>query len=208
VRIRLIWLASLASLALGAGCKGGGGAPAAPECEPTLGGAIDRMVGEARRSMSGSALARVEAIAPQLRQALHSSCAADEWSAQALRCFGAATLQTDLDACTAKLTHEQWERVRKKLDPLLEGKAEAPPVPVAVVPAPVPPVPEPARIAEGSGSGSAAKPGGVGQRPPDRPRPPAPPAPPDCRHVVVEVKPACIKQYCSHHPTDLRCEVE
>lgn len=177
----------------------------APDCEATLAGAVERMVADAKRTLTGDALARLEANAPRLRQTLHTACVADEWSAAALRCFSAATLQADLDMCTGKITHEQWVRLRPKIDPLL-GVA-----PVAVAsPTPEPPTPAaPKEVAAGSGAaGSAA--GGAGNAAAARPpaRPPAP-QPNDCSKMILDPwSTSCRKQFCRNNPVDIRCSAE
>jgi len=201
------WAAPLLAVTI-AGCKGREQAPA---CEPTLAAAVDRMVAEAKRAAASGPLARIEAGALALRQALLASCAADEWSAAALRCFTGVALPADLEACTAKLTHEQYVRVHQKIDPLL---APVPAVPTPSTSGSAAP-PDPA-ASVGSGSGAAAPSPGSGSAPPAAPaagsasRPPAarpkqPPAP-DCSRVVVDPDdPRCRAQYCRAHPDDLRC---
>jgi hypothetical protein len=220
MRMLSLWLAPLFAVSV-AGCKGRESAPA---CEPTLAAAVDRMVAEAKRSPNGGALARAEASAPALRQALLASCAADEWSATALRCFTGVALPADLATCTAKLTHEQYVRVHQKIDPLLAPAAAAVTVPPAsgsgggsgASPEPA------AGSGTGGGAGSSvgspgsAAHGGSSSAPSAAPaagsaaRPPAAtprqPPPPDCSLVVVEpTDPRCRAQYCRAHPADLRC---
>jgi hypothetical protein len=199
----------------------------APDCEATLAGAIDRMVGEAKKSMSGSALARIEAAAPNVRQAMHASCVADEWSPMALRCFGAAATQAEIDACTGKLTHEQYVRLHKKIDPMLAPEARSPVATGPEEPGAGPtlePLPsesdkldgESGKRGQGS-QGSAAKTsdrrapksGQEGFRAPVGTGPVVPAAPPDCRKVVADPSSArCRQEFCKHNPTDVRCEVE
>ena len=205
MRMLSLWVAPLFAVSVAvAGCKGREQAPA---CEPTLAVAVDRMVAEAKRSPNGGALARAEGSAPALRQALLASCAADEWSAAALRCFTGVALPADLEACTAKLTHEQYVRVHQKIDPLLAPAATAVTVPPA--------------SGSGGGSGSGASPDSAagsetGSAPRAAPaagsaaRPPSAtskqPPPRDCSLVVVDpTDPRCRAQYCRAHPVDLRC---
>jgi hypothetical protein len=189
----------VASLLAIAGCKG----EKPPDCEATLSAAIDRMVGEARRSLSGSAFARIEPNAPRLRQALHASCVADEWSPAALRCFSAATLPLDIEACTAKLTHEQYERVHKKIDPLLAPAVDPTPASPATGSAAGSGDAAPSQPASSAGGGSAAA--GSAARPPAG-RAEKPVEPQACSHTIVDPSnEKCRKQYCRAHPDDLRC---
>lgn len=158
---------------------------AAPSCEPTINAAIQRIANNERGAFEPT-------LADRTRLTMVSACESEHWSTEALACIGTARLAVDLSACAEKLTHEQYERLQRKLAMLHPA--------VGVVDAPVIDAPSDA-------SNDAA----IASAPIDAARAvivkPSPKL--DCKSTVVDGRdPACRRQFCSTHVDDIRCGIE
>jgi len=171
--------------------------PAPPPCEATITDA-------ARRIGTASQRVGLDQTIERTRLTMIASCETESWPADVIGCIGSARLEVDLASCTEKLTHEQYERLNKKLAKLAPKPAD----PVAVtVPTATPPVPAP------------PAPTAVAQTPP---RPPAPKREPDlmepggaaarakadCAKSIADPRSAaCRNEYCRANPHDARCDL-
>jgi len=126
--------------------------------------------------------------AERTKLTMTASCESEHWSAEALDCIASARLAVDLRACTEKLTYEQHERLGRKLATLHpDAGIDAPP---------------PADAAVDAAIDAAVH---VDAAIVHRPTPDA--NPDDCK-VLDPHNLNCVRQWCKHHPDDLRCDIE
>lgn len=148
------------------------------DCERTITAASDRTIA------FGARVGLPIAGAEHTRRTMIAACEADRWSGEVMRCLAAAQRETDLVACTEKLTHEQYVRLHRNFvtePPAADAGVDQP---LWVGPMPI-------------DAGTPAIPGAV------------PAAPAGCANAMSQPRSrACIAEYCSHHPDDLRCLLE
>ncbi len=81
----------------------------APDCAPVIGGAIDRMLADAKSNakLPPEKVAAVVEVAPKMKDAVTKVCNDDHWPAPALECLDAAKSQHEINECEHKITKEQ-----------------------------------------------------------------------------------------------------
>jgi hypothetical protein len=128
-------LAMIAALAVAA-CGNKAADKPALECGPVISGAIDRMLADAKTNLklTPEAVARVEGVAPKMKDAIAKVCTEDKWAAAALECLAGANSQRDMNECEHKLTTEQKARTEAVRSAILDGVKAKPPAPVPTVP--------------------------------------------------------------------------
>jgi hypothetical protein len=101
------------------------GAPAAPiaprddatACQRVLPAAIDRVVLGQAAELPAELRAQLDALAARMKLVMVERCAADRWSAAALRCLGAARVDADFAACDPLFTPTQKAAVDAAMRP-------------------------------------------------------------------------------------------
>jgi len=170
--------------------------PDKPACEATIGAAVQRI--------TGNDPSFAAAMPDRTRLTMIASCESERWSAEALACIGTTRLEVDLAACTEKLTHEQYERLNRKLAVLRSPVAVG--VDAGVASQPPPPL-------DASAPADASVPVDARPRPPgDAGRAPSD-APAgqkyDCtKRIITPRDRACVQQYCAGHPDDAVCTID
>ena len=160
-----------------------------PDCDVTITDAFRRIASDSH--------ARPAAELERSRLTMISSCSTEHWSAEALSCIATASLDLDLAACTEKLTHEQFERLNKKLLPPtgptgVDVDAGVTPVDaVTIVDAPV--------TDAAVDAVRSRLPSDASTKPVDK----------DCSKTIVDPRDRrCRAQFCRLHTTDARCEID
>jgi hypothetical protein len=168
-----------------------------PDCERAITAASLRIVTESRRV----------GLAPDVERArltMIASCEDERWTADVMHCIESARLEIDLATCTERLTHEQYERLQRKLAAVRGADAGVPAIVIDAALAAAPPAD--ATVAD---SPPVDAPIEIDAAPMRHTQPIPPDAPqPDCTQRVVDPRNrACVRQFCDRHPDDLRCDV-
>jgi hypothetical protein len=83
-------------------------------------GTIDRMMESAKGELPPDAFARVQEVAPKLKEAITKVCREDKWSEEVLDCHRIASTQADINLCQAKLTPPQRAHTDKTTQEVIE----------------------------------------------------------------------------------------
>jgi hypothetical protein len=114
----------LIALTLFAGCKKGGSA--ASNCSEAVGKGVDKMIAMRQQKLDeqGSALApelkarmeerskKMGEVAGELKTAITNRCTEDKWSADVIKCYGAAGSMEELRSCREKLPQDQQAKLK------------------------------------------------------------------------------------------------
>jgi hypothetical protein len=101
-------LADMKQLVLSVLVLGGCNKSADPnDCGHVIPAAIDRMMQTAKADMPAEAFARVQQVAPKIKEAITRVCRDDKWPADVIDCHRTADTQADINICQRKLTATQ-----------------------------------------------------------------------------------------------------
>src|SRR5580658_5296955 len=106
------WRTVALVLAIASGCHGGGHA----DCSSAVGGAVDRMVADARAHGTAKASEAAQRLAPAMTRVLTAACVEDRWPGGVVACVDRAGTRAELDACDRQLTPAQRDAERKRMD--------------------------------------------------------------------------------------------
>ena len=120
MRLAVAAAAALAVAAALAGFPACKSEPPPPDCAATA-AAADRVAGEnlkhvpAGKRDTPAVKARFEAMAAGYRRVIVTRCREDHWSAEMIRCMSSGTTIAAIEACRAKLTPEQLDKMNQAM---------------------------------------------------------------------------------------------